>query len=340
MEPQTLAYWLPVIFAFLMGLSVLLYVILDGYDLGVGIVLPKGTSGEKDQMIASIGPFWDANETWLVMGVGLLLVAFPVAHGIILTSLYLPTALMLLGLILRGVSFDFRAKVRDAKKERWDSLFFAGSVLTAFAQGFMLGNYIMGFSNTSEALAFSLLTGLCVVSGYGFIGSCWLIMKTEDELQKKAISWAKVTLWLTAVGIGLVSVATPLMNAHIFDKWFSLPSFYFFLPLPVISGFLVLWLTWFLGRLPMPKKESGHDTYCWVPFAGAFVLFLLCFLGLAYSFFPYLIPGSMTIWDAASATESLTIILVGALVVLPCIIGYTIFAYRVFWGKVRDLRYY
>ena len=340
MDPQALAYWLPVIFAGLMGLSILLYVILDGYDLGVGILLPKGTSAEKDQMIASIGPFWDANETWLVMGVGLLLVAFPMAHGVILTALYLPTALMLLGLILRGVSFDFRAKVKDSKKERWDTLFFVGSVLTAFTQGFMLGSYIMGFQNTFGALAFACLTGVCVVSGYGFIGACWLIMKTEAALQTKALACAKTTLWMTAMGIALVSIATPMINDSIFARWFHLPTLYYLLPLPVISGVVVLWLSWFLGRLPFPQKRSGHDTYCWVPFAGAVVMFLLCFLGLAYSFFPYLIPGSMTLWQAASARESLMIMLVGALVVLPCIIGYTIFAYRVFWGKVTDLRYY
>ena len=340
MDAQTLSYILPLVFAFLMGLSVLLYVVLDGYDLGVGILLPNASSEQKDQMIASIGPFWDANETWLVMGVGLLLVAFPMAHGIILTALYLPTAFMLIGLILRGVSFDFRAKVRDRNKALWDRLFFLGSVLTGFAQGFMLGNYIMGFESTVPALAFSALTGLCVVSGYAFIGSCWLIMKTEGDLQRRSINSARLTLWLTALGIALVSLATPMVNGYIFDKWFTLPNLYFLMPLPVISGVLVLWLSWFLRNLPKPQQLNGHDTHCWVPFAAGFVLFLLCFLGLAYSFFPYLVPNKMTIWDAASATESLLIMLVGALIVLPCIIGYTIFAYRVFWGKVKDLRYY
>jgi cytochrome d ubiquinol oxidase subunit II len=328
-------HWLAFAFAFLMGLSILLYVILDGYDLGVGILLRGATDDEKDKMIASIGPFWDANETWLVLGVGILLVAFPIAHGTILTALYLPTAILLIALILRGVSFDFRAKVLASRKHLWDKSFFIGSLGAALAQGYMLGFYIMGFEHTLSSHLFGLLAGVCVAAGYSFIGSGWLIMKTDGELQKKAVRWARISLWLTAVGIALVSLATPLVNERIFDKWFSIPNIVLLAPIPIITGIVIVLVDYTLRKLPLPQ-----DRFAWVPFAGAVSIFVLCFHGLAYSFYPYIVPEKMTIFGAAAAPESLMIIFVGAMVVLPCIIGYTIFAYRVFWGKVQDLRYY
>lgn len=328
-------HWLAFAFAALMGLSILLYVILDGYDLGVGILLRGATDDEKDKMIASIGPFWDANETWLVLGVGILLVAFPIAHGAILTALYLPTAIMLIALILRGVSFDFRAKVLSSRKHVWDKSFFIGSLLAAISQGYMLGLYIMGFEHSYASHLFSMLAGVCVAAGYSFIGAGWLIMKTDGELQKKAVRWARISLWLTALGIGLVSLATPLVNERIFDKWFNIPNIVLLAPIPIITAVVILLVDYALRKLPMPQ-----DRFAWVPFAGAVSIFVLCFHGLAYSFYPYIVPQKMTIFGAAAAPESLMIIFVGAMVVLPCIIGYTIFAYRVFWGKVQDLRYY
>lgn len=335
MDILTSGQWLPLVFAVLMGVAILAYVILDGYDLGVGMLIAAATDKEKDDMIASIGPFWDANETWLVLGVGILLVAFPMAHGVILTALYLPTALMLGGLILRGVSFDFRAKAKDKHKHLWDKAFMGGSLITSLAQGYMLGSYIMGFRHDAHAFAFCALTALCLAAGYCFVGAGWLIMKTEKALQKKAIRWARLALWGTVAGMAAVSIATPLVNARIYEKWFSVPAFYLLLPIPLFAAATILWLEVILNRLPLPKDQK-----CWAPFAGAVVFFLLGFVGLAYSFYPYVVPEKLTIWQAASAPESLMIILVGALVVLPCIIGYTIYAYRVFWGKVRKLEYY
>src|SRR5512135_1008580 len=182
----TPAGWLPVVFLLLMGIAMLAYVVLDGYDLGVGILLRRAEPAEKDVMVASIGPFWDANETWLVLGVGILLVAFPLAHGVILTSLYLPVAAMLLGLILRGVAFDFRAKARAHHKPLWDRAFWAGSLVASIAQGVMLGLTVVGFDYAPANLAFSLLIGLGLAAGYALLGACWLIMKTEGELQRKA----------------------------------------------------------------------------------------------------------------------------------------------------------
>jgi len=334
MEIFTNSQWLPLVFMGLMGISILAYVILDGYDLGVGILMSQASDEEKDKMIASIGPFWDANETWLVLGAGILLVAFPIAHGVILTALYLPTAIMLGGLILRGVSFDFRAKANATHKHLWDNVFMSGSLITTIAQGYMLGLYIVGFEHTLTTFAFGIISGICLAAGYCFVGAGWLIMKTEDILQIKAVRWGRIALWGTTLGMGVVSLVTPLINPRIFDKWFSIPNFFIMLPIPLITGALILTLEITLRKLPHP-----NDHYCWVPFAGAVALFLLGFVGLAYSFFPYIVPDKITIWEAASSPESLLIILIGALIVLPCIIVYTVFAYRVFWGKVKDLSY-
>jgi cytochrome d ubiquinol oxidase subunit II len=327
--------WLPVAFAVLMGVSIAAYVILDGYDLGVGLLMSRAGEHERDTMIASIGPFWDANETWLVLGVGLLLVAFPAAHGTILTALYLPTALMLVGLILRGVAFDFRAKAQAEHKAWWDRAFIFGSGLAAFTQGYMLGIYILGLERGLHSHLFGLITGLSLMAAYAFIGAGWLIMKSEGDLQKRAVRWARRTLWMAAAGMVLVSLATPWVSARIFEKWFSLPTFFLLLPIPLVTAGLFALLWSMLRSLPRPD-----DRWAWVPFAGAVGIFLLGFHGLAYSFYPYVVPEKLTVWEAASAPESLMIIFVGALVVLPTIIGYTIFAYRVFWGKTRALAYY
>ena len=327
-------FWLPVIFAGLMALAMLIYVVLDGYDLGVGVLLSGAEDNEKDMMIASIGPFWDANETWLVLGIGILLIAFPVAHGIILSSLYLPVAVMLVGLILRGVAFDFRVKAREPHKPLWNRAFFTGSLLASLAQGFMLGHYIAGFEETLAAYAFSMLIGVSVVAGYGLLGATWLIMKSEDELQKKAVRWAQRALWLTAAGIAAVSIATPLVSTRVFDKWFSFPQFLFLSQIPAISIALILTCHFRLRKLA--KKIDSRQ---WLPFALAVSIFLLAFAGLAYSLFPYLIIDELTIWDAASATNSLLFVLWGVVITLPAILGYTVFAYRVFWGKTRELTY-
>lgn len=318
-----------------MGIAVLAYVILDGYDLGVGILMSFAEQEEKDKMIASIGPFWDANETWLVLSVAILLVAFPKAHGIILTALYIPVAIMLLGLILRGVAFDFRAKADISHKAKWDRVFITGSLITSMAQGFMLGMYIVSFEYSVPTVIFSLVTGLCLIAGYAFVGSGWLIMKTEHNLQVKAVNWAKVALWFTTLGMVVVSITTPLVNLRIFDKWFKMPNLLFLAPIPILTGILILFLESLIRKLP---KEN--DQHCWVPFIGSIGLFFLGFCGLAYSFFPYIVPNRLTIWEATSSHESLLVILIGASIVLPFIIGYTFYSYRVFWGKVKDLSYY
>lgn len=325
---------LPHIFAFLMGLSMLIYAILDGYDLGIGMLIPLADPQEKDRLIAAIGPFWDANETWLVLGVGLLLVAFPMAHGLILTQLYLPTAVMLIGLIFRGVAFDFRAKVPVQRKKYWNLSFFLGSLTSSAAQGYMLGMFIMGFSATLESHLFALAVSGAVIMGYILIGACWAILKCEGVLQQKAVKWAQTALIGTAGGILLVSIATPSVNERIFDKWFALSNLLTLLPIPVLTAMLVFWLFLLLRRLPHPK-----DAYCLTPFLITIGIFTLCFIGLAYSFYPYIVPDQLLITEAASAPESLWIIFLGAIFVLPVLLGYTIIAYWVFHGKAQDLSY-
>ncbi len=325
---------LPFIFAGLMGLSILIYVVLDGFDLGVGILFPFATDAEKDRMIASIGPFWDANETWLVLAIGILLVAFPAAHGAILTQLYLPVAIMLIALILRGVAFEFRAKAPMGHKRAWDRAFWIGSTLTGLTQGFMLGMYVMGLAWTWPHIGFALLTGVFLTVAYSFIGATWMIMKAEGALQIKAVSWARGGIWGVVLGMGAISLATPLVSDRIFAKWFAWPEMLYLSPLPVLSALLVGLIWWKLRRLPMV-----NDHYAWVPFVATIALFTLGFLGMAYSFFPYVVPEAITIYEAASAPESLAIILVGTLFVLPVIIAYSILSYVIFRGKATALRY-
>jgi cytochrome d ubiquinol oxidase subunit II len=328
------ARWLPWAFAALMGLSILIYVVLDGFDLGVGILFPFATPAERDRMVASIGPFWDANETWLVLAVGILLVAFPAAHGAILTALYLPVTVMLIGLILRGVAFEFRAKAPGLHKPWWDRAFLAGSLMTALSQGFMLGLYIMGLEWTLATAAFAGLTAVFLTVSYSFIGAAWVILKTDGALQWKAIDWARGGLWGLVLGMGAVSLATPFVSDRIHDKWFGWPQTALLAPLPLLSGavILALWVT--LRRLPL-----AGDRRAWVPFAGATALNILGFCGMAYSFYPYVVPERMTIYEAANAPDSLWIILIGTLFVLPVIIVYSVLSYVIFRGKATKLSY-
>ena len=335
----TSAGWLPLAFMVIMGLAILAYVILDGFDLGVGLLLQFGSDDQKDTMIASIGPFWDANETWLVLGIGILLVAFPLAHGVILGALYLPVALMLIGLTLRGVAFDFRVKAKAEHKEAWNMAFFAGSLLASLAQGYMLGRVVTGFADGVWNYLFSGLIALGMASGFTLLGSTWLIIKTSDELQQRAIVWAKRSILLLATGVAAVSVATPLVSERIFDKWFGIENLIVLRPIPTLTAVTFVIAYRSLVKLPM-RLEQERDYGEMVPFVATVGIFLLAFHGLAYSLFPYLVMDRMTIWDAAAAPESLMFIFIGAVIVLPVIIAYSIFAYRVFSGKASDLSYY
>jgi len=325
---------LPLFFMAVMGLALLAYVVLDGFDLGVGVLLPLGSDDEKDTMISSIGPFWDANETWLVLGVGVLLVAFPKAHGIVLQALYLPVAVMLIALILRGVAFDFRVKAPPQYKPFWNRVFFVGSLTAAAAQGWMLGSYITGFDHSLLGWAFSLGVALTLPAAYTLLGAGWLIMKTEGDLQLKAVRWARRSLLPMAVGLVVISVATPLVHEAVIEKWFGGPQIIALLPVPLMSAAALFAIWWVTSRSYIVAAGYG-----WLVFANTVLVFVLACLGLAYSILPDIVIGQKTVWEAAAATESLIVLLIGTAITLPVIIGYTIFMYRVFWGKARSLTY-
>jgi len=327
-------WYLPVIWAALIGTAVALYVILDGFDLGIGILFPfTKDDKERDQMIASIAPFWDGNETWLVLGGGGLWVAFPRAYAVVMPALYLPVIVMLLGLIFRGVAFEFRT-VAVTSKKYWTFAFAAGSTLAAFCQGLILGGLVQGIKVENGAFAggafdfatpFALLCALGVVAGYALLGACWLTMKTDGAVARRAREHARLLLLGVLVFMAIVSVWTPLEFPRIRTRWFSLPNILFLWPVPVVTA-LTAYLAW-------RWLEAGRDI---PPFLAAIVLFMLGYAGLAISVFPYLVPPSITIWEAAAAPASQIFMLLGTLPLLPIILTYTGFVYYLFRGKVRE----
>jgi cytochrome d ubiquinol oxidase subunit II len=247
---------------------------------------------------------------------------------------YAPVALMLIGLILRGVAFEFRVKAPAPWKNTWNAAFFGGSLVTSLSQGYMLGLYIMGLETTWATVLFAVLAAVFLTIGYSFIGAAWLILKTDGLLQRKAVDWAKGGIWGLVLGLGGISIASPLVSERIFNKWFSVPEFFLLAPLPLMSLLLIALIWVMLRRLPMMD-----DKFAWVPFAASIALFALAFFGMAYSFYPYVVPEKLTIYEAASAPESLFIILIGTIFVLPMIAAYTALAYIVFRGKATELRY-
>ena len=326
--------WLPVFFVGVMGFSLFMYTVLDGYDLGIGMLLPLVGDSEKDQMIATIGPFWDANETWIVLGVGVLLMAFPMAHGMVLTALYIPVTIMLIGLTLRGVAFDFRVKAKTKYKNTWNNLFFIGSITAAMAQGWMLGNYIMGLSDSFVATLFSWAIALLLPVLYVMLGCAWLLVKLEGELYLKAAKWARWFVFPLGLGLFLISIATPLASTEIADKWFSLPEAIGLLPIPISSIAAYIVIVWVLWNPKVIQADYG-----WVIFVALIVLCIMCSLGLAYSIFPEIVLGKMTIFEAAAARNSLMFAFYGTAIAVPAIFAYTIFIYRVFSGKTTELTY-
>ena len=325
-------YYLPLIWAGIIGGAVALYVILDGFDLGIGVLFPFAKGDKKrDQMMASIAPFWDGNETWLVMGGAGLLVAFPLAYAIIMPAFYLPVIVMLLALVFRGVAVEFREQ--GDSKTFWDAAFAGGSTLAGFCQGVILGGLIQGIRVENGAYAggpfdwatpFALLCGFGVLSGHALLGATWLVMKTEGALADRARAQAMVLLYLVLAFMAAVSLWTPLEFPRIRERWFSPANFVYLWPVPLLTG-----LTALIGWIALRME---HDT---APFAATIVLFMLGFLGLVISSFPYLVPPSLTIWQTAAAPASQSFMLIGTLVLLPLILAYTAYVYWLFRGKVR-----
>jgi cytochrome d ubiquinol oxidase subunit II len=326
-------WYLPVIWAALIGIAVAMYVILDGFDLGIGVLFPFARNEmQRDQMMRSIAPFWDGNETWLVLGGGGLLVAFPMAYAIIMPAMYLPVIVMLLALVFRGVAFEFRI-VSDHKR-LWNFAFTAGSILAAFSQGIILGGLIQGIKvengqfgggHFDWATPFTLLCGASLVAGYTLLGATWLIMKTEGEVAVRARAQAKILLLIVLAFMAAVSLYTPLAFERIAQRWFSLPNFFFLWPVPLLTALLAYALWRWL--------ERGRDV---LPFVTTIGLFFLGYLGLVISSFPYLVPPSLTIWDTAAAPASQIFMLVGTVFLLPIILGYVVFIYWLFRGKVKE----
>lgn len=327
---------LAVIFVVLFAVSAIVYAILDGYDLGVGILLPVNNQyneSERDLMISTIGPFWDANETWIVLTIGILLIAFPEAYNLLLSELYIPIFVMLIGLILRGVAFDFRSKASIGDKLFWDRVFKGGSITVAATQGYMLGSYIMGFEQSLSATLFCCMTAIGVIGAYSLIGSTWLVMKTEGKLRAKSIAWAKIALVFCGIGVLLVSIVSPWVNELVANRWFSGGNFWYLIAFPAICLLAFVYLA---NQLLALTGDIDKD---WVPFVVVVVIFLVTFAGLAISFFPWVIPNQLTIWETVAGQESLMIVAVGAILVLPIILAYTAYTYYVFRGKTTKLTY-
>ena len=324
---------LTIVWALIIVFALFVYVVMDGFDLGIGLLFPMFNVGhERDTAMNSIAPLWDGNETWLVLGGGGLLAAFPLAYGVILSALYAPIIAMLLALIFRGVAFEFRWR-DPAHQAFWDRAFTGGSFVAAMSQGIVLGALLEGVKVSGRAYAggwwdwltpFSLLTGVSVTLAYGLLGATWLNLKVEGELQKQA---ARMAWWLgaaTLVAIALVSLATPFLAGDYFDRWLSFPNILWVAPVPVLLG---------IASLAFVRSlKSGGEL---APFLLTLSIFLLCFIGLGISVFPYVIPGSVTIWQAATDRSSQVFMLVGTAVVMPMILGYTAWSYWVFRGKVQ-----
>ena len=325
---------LPLLWAIIIGFGLMMYVIMDGFDLGIGILFPfVEDRSDRDTMVVTVAPVWDGNETWLVFGGAALLAAFPLAYSVILSALYLPLILMLAGLIWRGVAFEFRFKADDAHRPFWDKAFAWGSYTAAIFQGIAIGAFINGFRVTNGSYGgglfdwltpFSIFTGLGLVVAYGLLGSTWLVLKTEGRLQMRMRMLARPMVIALLAIIAVISLWTPYSHPSVAARWFALQNFVFFVPVPV----LVLLAT---GLILRTLASDAHAA----PFVLSLLLLFLGYTGLAISLWPNIVPPGISIWDAASPPQSMGFTLVGALFIIPFILAYTAWSYYVFRGKVR-----
>ena len=324
---------LPLIWAAIIVVGVIMYVLLDGFDLGIGILFPFLPKDEdRDLAMNSVAPVWDGNETWLVLGGAGLLAAFPLAYAVILPGTYLPLIIMLLGLIFRGVAFEFRFKAVTSR-HFWDKSFHYGSLAATIAQGIVLGAFIQGFEVENRQFVggmfdwltpFTLLTGAALVSGYALLGATWLIMKTERDLQDCCYRFARRLLLAVLAFVAVVSLWTPLMNEEIAARWFTWPNIAYFAPVPILVV-LFAWRLWL-------SLQRGSD---YGPFLYTMALFVLGYTGLAISLWPKVVPPDLTIWDVAAPASSQLFLLIGVAFLIPLILVYTTYAYWVFRGKVK-----
>lgn len=327
-------FWLPVVFWGLLGLTMTIYIHLDGFDLGVGMLMPRAEKAEQDLMVASIGPFWDANETWLVLGLGVLFISFPKANTMIMGALYLPACVMMFGLILRGAAYELRVKSATAYQGLWNMAFMIGSFTAALAQGYMLGRFITGFAVQPMAYVFAVLIMLCVPAAYVALAACWVLGKTESSLQAKARDWAQLAWYAMALCMILISVTTPLLLPSVAARWFDWPNWLYLMPIPILTAISMLRAKWLLAQTSIANKRT------WQPFWCLVVAQTLCALGLGISIFPDMVIGQIDVWQAAASTPALLFVLVGVAITVPMIIAYTVFAYWVFRGKASTLSYH
>lgn len=330
---------LPLIWSLLIGTAIFLYTLLDGFDLGVGILFPFAKTDKcRNRMMNSIAPFWDGNETWLILGGGGLLAAFPLAYAILLPAFYVPITAMLLGLILRGVAFEFRFK-SEQSRFIWDYCFHFGSVCAAFSQGMILGGFIQGVEIDGRnyvggpfdfATGFSVMTGIALVFGYALIGATWIIMKTEDITKEWAIGVASYVLNIVCFFMIFVCIATALTEPKITEFWFTFPNIIYLSPIPLTTFCL-------FGVIRYDLYKKNHD---FRPFFTSIAIFLMGYIGLAVSIFPWIIPFHYNIWDAATAGPGLSLMLVGVVIALPMILSYTAYCYYIFRGKTSDEHMY
>lgn len=314
--------------------ATLMYIVMDGFDLGIGILFPFNTDKtDRDMMMNTVAPVWDGNETWLVLGGAGLYGAFPLAYSVLADALSIPLTAMLIGLIFRGVAFEFRFKANEEHRAFWDKSFIAGSILATFSQGVAVGAILNGFEVTGRAYSgsalswlapFPLFCGVGLVIAYALLGCTWLIMKTENELHRKMSALATPLVVALLIVVGIISLWTPLAHADIAHRWFSMPNLFWFLPVPV----LVLLCSW--GIVRAIKREAHYS-----PFLLTLALVFLGFSGLGISIWPNIIPPSVSIWDAASPPQSQAFMLVGSLLIIPMILGYTFWSYYVFRGKIK-----
>jgi cytochrome d ubiquinol oxidase subunit II len=324
---------LPLIWAVIIIFGVMMYVVMDGFDLGIGMLFPfVKDASDRDVMMNTVAPVWDGNETWLILGGAALFGAFPLAYAVVLEALYLPLILMLIGLIFRGVAFEFRFKAKPAKRHLWDKAFIWGSLVATFSQGVALGAFIEGIKVVERKYAggaldwltpFSLFCGLGLVVAYTLLGCTWLVMKTEGPLQQRMHDVARPLALVLLVVIAVVSLWTPLAYPQIAARWFSMPNLLWFMPVPI----LVLVTCYGLLRA---VARNAHYT----PFLLTLALIFLGYSGLGISLWPNIIPPSISIWEAAAPPQSQGFMLVGTLFILPIILGYTFWSYYVFRGKV------
>jgi cytochrome d ubiquinol oxidase subunit II len=330
MSPGDPAFWMPLVFLVLLLCLIAAGIVFDGFDIGVGLLLPLAPSEARGQMMGLLSLWRDANECWALLGLGLFCAAFPFAWGAVMGKLYGPLACVALGLTLRSVAFEFRIRASAEHKPRWIWAFWLGSLLTAVGQGAVVGRVATGYLPDPGYVWYAAFVGLCAVAAYALLGACWLVMRVEGELQRRAAAWARHTVRWAAVGMVAVAVTLGLANSGVFSKWSDSDH------LGLTATVWIVMLVCFVSlEVSLAKLAARMERAAWLPFALCVLLYVLMLAGLAYSFFPYLVLDDMTIWDGSGSVASMSMVLVGAMIGLPVVLGFNVFTFRAALGRGR-----